>query len=196
MLEKKQDYEALSEFRYQLRRFLHFSESAARHEGITPLQYLLLLHVRGFPGRDWASVGELAERLQLQQHGVVALISRCEDAGLVRRQKKNLHDRRLVEVHLLPAGAATLERLATLHEAELQSLQDVFRVARITAFNDADVAPPAADKAEPRGRNANSPAWGGAASSGPGALLRSVLRLFCFKSQRSHHAVQYRRHLL
>ncbi|GAB7127715.1 helix-turn-helix domain-containing protein [Silvimonas sp. JCM 19000] len=145
MLEK-QDYEALSEFRYQLRRFLHFSESAARHEGITPLQYLLLLHVRGFPGRDWASVGELAERLQLQQHGVVALISRCEDAGLVRRQK-NLHDRRLVEVHLLPAGAATLERLATLHEAELQSLQDVFRVARITAFNDADVAPPAADKA-------------------------------------------------
>ena len=102
-LEKKQ-YEALSEFRYQLRRFLHFSETAAKQEGLTPLQYLLLLHVRGFPGRDWATVGELAERLQLQHHGAVALLSRCEEAGLVVR-KKSETDRRQVEVHLTRAGS-------------------------------------------------------------------------------------------
>lgn len=133
----KQHYEALSEFRYQLRRFLHFSEEAARSEGLTPLQYLLLLHVRGFPGRDWASVGELAERLQMRHHGVVALLTRCEELGLVQRRKSET-DRRQVHVHLLPAGIAHLEHLAALHEAELRSLRGTFRVARITAFNNED----------------------------------------------------------
>jgi DNA-binding MarR family transcriptional regulator len=134
---KKSQYEALSEFRYQLRRFLHFSETAARDAGLTPLQYLLMLHVRGFPGRDWATVNELADRLQMQHHGVVALLTRCEEAGLVRRQKSSA-DRRMVEVHLQLKGATQLERLAALHDAELRSLGDTFQVARITAFNDGD----------------------------------------------------------
>lgn len=132
----KPQYEALSEFRYQLRRFLHFSEQAAEREGITPLQYQLLLHVRGFPGRDWASVGELAERLQVQHHGAVALLGRCEKAGLAER-RRSLTDRRQMEVHLLPKGEAILARLAALHEAELRSLQGTFQVAHITAFNNA-----------------------------------------------------------
>lgn len=131
----KQQYEALSEFRYQLRRFLHFSENAARAEGLTPQQYLLLLHVRGMPGRDWATVGELAERLQIQHHGAVALLTRCEEQGLVER-RKNEQDRRQVEVHLTASGEAYLARLAARHEAELRSLRGVFRVSRITAFND------------------------------------------------------------
>lgn len=134
---KKSQYEALSEFRYQLRRFLHFSETAAKEAGLTPLQYLLMLHVRGFPGRDWATVNELSDRLQMQHHGVVALLTRCEEAGLVLRQKSKI-DRRMVEVHLQAKGAAQLERLAALHDAELRSLGDTFQVARITAFNDAD----------------------------------------------------------
>jgi len=57
----KEELQELSEFRYQLRRFLHFSEEIVHAEGITPLQYMLLLHIGGFPGRGWASVGELAE---------------------------------------------------------------------------------------------------------------------------------------
>ncbi|SUX54376.1 MarR family winged helix-turn-helix transcriptional regulator [Chromobacterium vaccinii] len=133
----KRQYEALSEFRYQLRRFLHFSENAARAEGLTPQQYLLLLHVRGVPGRDWATVGELAERLQIQHHGAVALLTRCEEQGLAARRKSE-HDRRQVEVHLTAAGEGFLARLAARHEAELRSLRDVFRVSRITAFNDGD----------------------------------------------------------
>lgn len=56
MLTKNQ-FEALSEFRYQLKRFLHFGEAAAKEQGITPLQYLLLLHIQGYPGRNWATVG-------------------------------------------------------------------------------------------------------------------------------------------
>lgn len=126
----KADFAALSEFRYQMRRFERFSENAAQAEGITPLQYLLLLHIKGYPGRDWASVGELAERLQAQQHGVVALLTRCEAAGLVQRRPSPL-DRRRVEVHLLPAGEAVLERLAAMHRAELQSLNGVFVVPHL-----------------------------------------------------------------
>jgi DNA-binding MarR family transcriptional regulator len=126
----KKDFEQLSEFRYQMRRFERFSENAAQGEGITPLQYLLLLHIRGYPGRDWATVGELAERLQAQHHGVVALVSRCEALGLVRRQVSET-DRRQVEVHLEKPGEKVLARLAELHRAELKSLQGAFRVPQI-----------------------------------------------------------------
>ena len=126
----KTDFEQLSEFRYQMRRFERFSEQAAQGEGITPLQYLLLLHIKGYPERDWATVGELAERLQAQHHGVVALVSRCEALELVRR-KVSETDRRQVEVHLLKAGEQVLARLAEMHRAELKSLEGAFNVPQI-----------------------------------------------------------------
>ena len=126
----KPDFEQLSEFRYQMRRFERFSEQAAQSEGITPLQYLLLLHIKGYPGRDGASVGELAERLQSQHHGVVALVSRCEALNLVRRQVSET-DRRQVEVHLEKAGERVLARLAELHRAELKSLEGAFQIPQI-----------------------------------------------------------------
>ena len=131
----KADFEALSEFRYQLRRFLRFSEDAAQAEGLTPQQYQLLLHVRGFPGRDWATIGELAERLQTQQHGVVALVARSVAAGLVTREPGET-DRRQVIVRVTPDGEKSLRRLAQRHRTELKALSDVFQVAHISAFND------------------------------------------------------------
>ncbi|WP_250487020.1 MarR family winged helix-turn-helix transcriptional regulator [Caballeronia sp. GaOx3] len=127
---KKTDFEQLSEFRFQMRRFERFSENATNEEGITPLQYLLLLHIRGFPNRDWATVGELAERLQAQHHGVVALVSRCEALGLVRRQVSDT-DRRQVEVHLEKSGNEILDELARLHRKELKLLQGAFQVPQI-----------------------------------------------------------------
>ncbi|MFC0400321.1 MarR family winged helix-turn-helix transcriptional regulator [Paraburkholderia rhizosphaerae] len=126
----KADFEQLSEFRYQMRRFERFSEQAAQGEGITPLQYLLLLHVKGYPDREWATIGELAERLQAQHHGVVALVSRCEALGLVERRVSEI-DRRQVEVHLLKAGERVLARLAELHRAELKSLKGAFTIPHI-----------------------------------------------------------------
>jgi DNA-binding MarR family transcriptional regulator len=126
----KGDFEQLSEFRYQMRRFERFSEQAAQSEGITPLQYLLLLHIKGYPDREWATIGELAERLQAQHHGVVALVSRCEALKLVKRHVSET-DRRQVEVHLLKTGEKLLARLAELHRAELRSLTSSFRVPQI-----------------------------------------------------------------
>lgn len=131
----KADLEALSEFRYQLRRFLRFSEEAAQAEGLTPQQYQLLLHVKGYPGRDWATVGELAERLQVQPHGALTLVARCEALGLVRRESGTT-DRRQVLVHLSAEGEARLLRLAALHRRELRSLKEVFQVAHISAFTE------------------------------------------------------------
>lgn len=126
----KKDFESLSEFRYQMRRFERFSERAAQGEGLTPQQYLVLLHIKGVPGRDWATVGEIAQRLQLQPHGAVTLVTRCEALGLVERRPSEA-DRRQVQVHLLPDGQKLLERLAELHRAELRSLKGVFNVPQI-----------------------------------------------------------------
>ena len=126
---KKQDFEALSEFRYRMRRFLRFSEELLRKEQVTPLQYFLLLHIKGYPGRDWASVGELAERLQAQHHGVVALVSRCENLGLVKRRPSR-EDRRRVEIHLTARGNRTVERLALMHRDELDAMESMLRPLR------------------------------------------------------------------
>ncbi|SRR6266567_2944984 len=118
----KDDLERLAEFRYQLRRYLRFSEEVTRRGGITPLQYQLMLQIKGFPGRETATVGELAERLQAKHHGVVSLISRCEAAALVKRSISR-SDRRRVDVQLTKKGDKCLQQLAGLHRAELLSLQ-------------------------------------------------------------------------
>lgn len=134
----KHDFETISDLRYQIRRFLRFSEQAVRRAGITPLQYLLLLHVRGFPGRDWATIAELAERLQAKHHGVVALVLRCEELGLVIKQPGQV-DRREVHVTLSAKGGKALQRLAQLHRSELHALRSAFGVTRLAAFNDSEM---------------------------------------------------------
>lgn len=129
----KRDFETLADFRYQVRKFVRFSEQLALRHGLKPQQYLLLLQIRGYPGRDWATVGELAERLQAQHHGVVALISRCEKLGLVERRRSD-EDRRRIEVRLLERAEKLLDRLGRLHRAELLSLQGRFVVPTIRNF--------------------------------------------------------------
>jgi DNA-binding MarR family transcriptional regulator len=127
----KQQFVALSNFRSELARFLRFSERAARAAGITPAQYQLLLHLRGFPGREWATVGELAARLQASSHGTGALINRCIALGLASKHRSE-GDGRQVEVHLTPRAKLLVERIALQHHQELQSLREVFRVAHVS----------------------------------------------------------------
>ena len=129
----KRDFETLADFRYQIRKFVRFSEQLALKHGIKPKQYQLLLQIRGYPGRDWATVGELAERLQAQHHGVVALISRCEILGLVERRRSS-EDRRRIEIRLLAKGARLVDRVASLHRDQLLSLQGRFVVPDIRTF--------------------------------------------------------------
>jgi DNA-binding MarR family transcriptional regulator len=121
-----EEYQALAAFRYALRQLLHFSEEAARQAGITPQQYLALLAVRGFPGRDRATVTELAERLKIRHHSAVGLIDRMESQGLMVRHAGGA-DRRQVFVSLTPRGAQLLAPLAAAHRDQLQRIRSDLR---------------------------------------------------------------------
>ena len=127
----KADFERLSRFRHRLRRFLRFSEELCKDWGLTSLQYQLLLHVMGVPGRDWATISELAERLQAHHHGVVALVDRCERLDLLERRPGRA-DQRVVEIHLLPKGEKLLASIAALHQDELQLLLSEFSDGGLT----------------------------------------------------------------
>ena len=120
----KADFEALAGFRFGLRKVLRLSEEAARAQGVTPQQYQLLLALKGFPDRDWATVGELADQLQLRHHTVVELINRVQKLGLVQRGRHPA-DWRAVRVELLPAGEQVLERLDGAHREQLVHLREL-----------------------------------------------------------------------
>jgi DNA-binding MarR family transcriptional regulator len=129
---KKEEYEALASFRHALRRFLKFSEEAARAVGLTPQQHQALLAIKG-AGSDSITNGELAERLQIKHHSAVGLINRLARMGLVRRERDR-EDRRKVRVRLTPKGTAILERLTEAHRDELRSIAPHLRsiLKRIT----------------------------------------------------------------
>ncbi len=117
----KEDFELLAEFRYALRKFLGFSEAAAKAQGLTPQQYQALLAIQGYPGRTWVTIGELAEQMQVKHHSAVGLVDRIAKLGLVRRSSVK-SDRRRVEVVLTPAGLRVLEKLYRAHREELKSV--------------------------------------------------------------------------
>ena len=115
------DYQALSEFRYQLRRFIHFSEIHALAAGIEPQQHQLLLAVKGAESAEQPTIRWLTERLQLRHHSVVGLVDRLEGRALVKR-RKDPDDQRRVIVDLTPAGDAMLAQLSQFHEEELREM--------------------------------------------------------------------------
>jgi len=115
----KQDYVTLASFRYALRCFLRFSEDAATEAGLSTQQHQALLAIRGFPGRDSITVGELAERLQVRHHSAVGLIDRLVSCQLVEREP-NSEDRRSVLIRLTETGERTLETLTKAHREELR----------------------------------------------------------------------------
>ncbi|MGA7524089.1 MAG: MarR family transcriptional regulator [Acidobacteriaceae bacterium] len=112
----------LAAFRYSLRKFVRFSEMAARSYEITPQQHQLMLGVAGFTGRGSATISELAEFLQARLHSVVGLVERAEQRGLVRA-KKSAADRRVVMVSLTRRGSLILERLSEIHDQQARSLR-------------------------------------------------------------------------
>lgn len=117
----KPEFEALASFRFGIRQYLRFSEETARAHGVTPQQYQVLLALKGFPGREWATVGELAERLQLRHHSVVELLNRAQRQGLVQRTPHPT-DWRAVRVELRPDGERILARLSTLNRDQLRRI--------------------------------------------------------------------------
>jgi DNA-binding MarR family transcriptional regulator len=112
----------LARFRYQLRRFLRFSEQAARASGVTPQQYQLMLGIAGHADGGSATISELAEFLQERHNAVVGLVERAARRGLVRKVQ-GAPDRRFVRVRLTPRGEGLLARLASAHRTEVARLR-------------------------------------------------------------------------
>ena len=115
-----EDYRSLAELRHQIRRFLHFSEPAARSAGLEPRQHQLMLALKGLPSNVRPRIGELAERLQIQHHSTVELVNRLQAAGFGRR-RRGTEDKREVLLELTSRGENVLRELSLHHRAELRS---------------------------------------------------------------------------
>lgn len=122
----KRHYETLAGWRHALRRFLRFSQEAAHTAGIPPQQHQALLVIKGFPDRDHATIGELAEALELKHHSAVGLVDRLVKRQLVQRSVSPA-DRRRIEVRLTGRGEALIQRLSAVHLRELRQLRPELR---------------------------------------------------------------------
>lgn len=123
----KSDYETLAALRYSIRQFLRFSEEAAAAEGLAPQQHQALLTIKGFPGREQVTIGELADKLQVRHHSAVGLANRLAAEKLVIREIAT-EDRRKVLVTLTKHGQRVLAKLSTAHQEELRRIGPGLRV--------------------------------------------------------------------
>jgi DNA-binding MarR family transcriptional regulator len=115
------DHQALAEFRYQIRRFLTFSEREARAAGIEPRQHQLLLAIKGLPPGRRPTIGTLAERLQVRHHSAVELANRLVERRLATRRRSDV-DGREVLIQVTAKGERLLARLSLAHRSELRSM--------------------------------------------------------------------------
>ena len=140
----KADFQRLLELRTGLRRFLRWSEEQARSAGLTPAKHQLLLAVKGHPGKEGPTVGEIADYLVLRHHSAVGLIDRAVADGLVQRTS-DASSRSIVRVTLTPAGIAKLDALSAAHLEELAHLAPVMRTLwRALERTGGDIPHPAA----------------------------------------------------
>lgn len=122
------DYRALAALRYEIRKFLAFSEQAARSAGIEPQQHQLLLALRGLPAGARPTIRVVAERLCVQHHTAVALVDKLEQRGFLLRERRS-RDRREVLLRLTPDGDAVLRKLSALHREQLRGVGPAMALA-------------------------------------------------------------------
>jgi DNA-binding MarR family transcriptional regulator len=129
----KAEYETLAALRYSLRRFLRFSEEAARAAKIAPQQYQALLAIKGFPEGGHIIIGELAARLQIRHHSAVGLVNRLVANGFINRHS-DPGDRRVIHLLLTRRSESLLARLASAHKEQLRrsgpEIEDLLRRLR------------------------------------------------------------------
>jgi DNA-binding MarR family transcriptional regulator len=110
----------IAEFRFHLRRFLSFSETASEKIGIPAQQYQLIQVIASAPSDRSATISYIAERMLLRHNSAVELVDRAERSGLVLRiADESDHRRSLLEI--TGEAEAVLSQLVSRHLAELQS---------------------------------------------------------------------------
>lgn len=118
----KVEYEALAAFRHALRRFAAFSAEAARDAGLTPQQHQALLAIKGAPGRESLTVGEIAAHLLIRPNSAVELVNRLAELDYVARVP-DPEDSRRVQVTLTPHAESALADLSAAHLRELAAIR-------------------------------------------------------------------------
>lgn len=151
------DYQALSEFRYQIRRFLHFSEQAVKKAGLERGQYQLMLAIKGIPADVRPRIRELANRMEIRHHSAVELVNRLEAGGFVHRTRAQ-DDRREVLLALTPKGEKVLAELALHHHDELRTAgPELVTALRRIMREGNETDPPHSAPALDKGRNSKHP---------------------------------------
>jgi DNA-binding MarR family transcriptional regulator len=125
------DYRMLAAFRARLREFIAFSDAASAKLGMTQQQYQALLALRTHAGPEPLTISGLAALLLTKHHSAVGMVDRLEKQGIVRRAAST-RDRRVVAIHLTPRGKRAMDKLASMHRAELRRIAPDFE--RIFAF--------------------------------------------------------------
>lgn len=116
-----EEYRALAEFRYLLRKFLRFSKDLLRgRAGTNPEQYEALLAIKAFESAQGLTISQLSERLQIKHHSAVNIVDRLVERNLVIRKIADA-DRRRREVQLTAKGEKFIQELAALHRKEIRS---------------------------------------------------------------------------
>jgi DNA-binding MarR family transcriptional regulator len=120
----RDDFENLLAFRTSLRKFQRWSEDQANAAGLTHVQHQLLVAIKGHPGGEPPTVGDLSGYLLQRHHSTVELVDRAAAAGLVERVSDR-SDGRVVRVRLTPLGERRLSELTPAHLTELRRLASV-----------------------------------------------------------------------
>ena len=118
----REQYAAIAAFRYQLRRFLAFSEAAAQQAGLPHQQHQAMLAIAGHVGSEAPSVGVLADRLLIAPHTAAELVSRMVEASLLTKTR-SAHDARRMELALTPRAESILAELTAAHLEELRTME-------------------------------------------------------------------------
>src|ERR1700723_2010096 len=151
------DYQALAEFRFQIRKFLRFSELAVRAAGMEPGQYQLMLAIKGIPQEVRPRIRELADRMHIRHHSAVELVNRLEAGGYVRRERAQ-DDRREVLLALTAKGEKVLAELALHHHDELRSAgPELVTALRRIMREGGDASPQHSAPPLDRGKNSKHP---------------------------------------
>src|SRR5438105_13270688 len=114
------DYEALANFRYLLRKFLRFSKDFLKANGnLSPEQYEALLAIRAFTSIGGLTISHLSERLQVKHHSAVNIVDRLAERKLITREVVKA-DRRVRQVQLTAQRGKCIDELASRHRKVLR----------------------------------------------------------------------------
>jgi DNA-binding MarR family transcriptional regulator len=126
----REDIQRVAEFRFQLRRFLNFSNAAAEEAGLRPQQYQLLQCVSGLPDKLEPTIANVAARMMLKHNSAVELVDRTIEQGLLKRVPDPVDHRRIL-LRVTAQGERVLASLTAYHLEELdQAGPELIRALR------------------------------------------------------------------